>query len=162
MEVNNEIPPCIQIPPQYSRGRYYREIKIAPRSRIIHLLISTCVVLVVGLSALAVTLEPALTMLYSSLMTLCMIVILVLSFTSFFTILIPSDAHVCDLRIAVARYLNVDPTYLEISTLTKFPSDNEDLYYESWRTEYYYDITGSLARGVIAELYNPNICCCVC
>ena len=60
----------------------------------------------------------------------------------------------CDLRIAVARHLDVDPTHLEISTLSGLHSDNEAIQYEACITEYYYTITEDLARGIILELYS--------
>ena len=83
-----------------------------------------------------------------------MAVVFIIMIKSFFTIRVPSGAHVCDLRIAVARQLNVDPTHLEISTFSGLHSDNEAIQYDSCVTEYYYTITEDLARGIIPELYS--------
>lgn len=150
------MPPCIQIPSQFTIVQYDREIKIATRQRIISLLVATGILALCNINAFIISMTHVSIMasMVCCLTTAGMAVVLIITFNSFFTIRIPSEAHVCDLRIAVARHLDVDPTHLEISTLSGLHSDNEAVQYESCVTEYYYTITEDLARGIILELYS--------
>ena len=156
METNGGVPPCIQIPSQFTIVQYDREIKIATRQRIISLLVATGILALCNINAfiISMTLVSIMASMVCCLTTAGMEVVLIITFKSYFTIRVPSGAHVCDLRVAVAQKLNVDPTHLEISTLSGVHSDNEAIQYEACITEYYYTITEDLARGIIPELYS--------
>ena len=150
--MNGEVPPCIQIP---QSERSMRDVRIGNNKLYIGIL------KVVFVSLIVFFIFAMISLLFQS-SILCIIslsvpvvsAIAVLVIPPSFTVAIPSDAHVCDLRLAVARKLNVSPLNLELGDPFESSKDSDQVFGGMRYVQYNYTIRKEQAEGVIASLYS--------
>ena len=88
-------------------------------------------------------------------MTVCMFTMMAILIFSYSIIRVPSDAHVCDLRIAAARKLRVDPLNLELGvSFYIICEDTQALFGGPYPPVFFYMVSKNQARGVVTELYS--------
>ena len=80
--------------------------------------------------------------------------VLTINAIHFYTIHVPSDAHICDLRLAVAKQLHVDPRNLELFDMNTSCEDTHAILSSPNTSMFMYVIRDHQARGVIANLYS--------
>ena len=139
--MSGEIPPCIQIP---QPTRYMCDVRLINIKQLICCIvgmISLVMICVMGIIiAAAVFSLFSIAYLIVGVMTVCMFTMIAILVFSYSIIRVPSDAHVCDLRIAAARKLRVDPLNLELGvffivyakTLKRYLADPILPYSSTW------------------------------
>ena len=138
--MSGEIPPCIQIP---QPTRYMCDVQLINKKQYICCIVGMISLAMIGVMGIiiAVAVFSLFNIVYLILgvMTVCMFTMIAILVFSYSIIRVPSDAHVCDLRIAAARKLRVDPLNLELGvfivyakTLKRFLADPILPYSSTW------------------------------
>lgn len=154
--MSGEIPPCIQIP---QSTRYMCGVKLINKKQYICCIvgmISLAMISIVGI-IIAVGVFSLFSSMYLILgvMTVCMFTMMAILIFSYSIIRVPSDAHVCDLRIAAARKLRVDPLNLELGvSFYIICEDTQALFGGPYPPVFFYMVSKNQARGVVTELYS--------
>ena len=155
--MSGEIPPCIQIP---QPTRYMCDVRLINIKQLICCIvgmISLAMISVVGIIIITVTAFSLFSIVYLILgvMTVCMFTMIAILVFSYSIIRVPSDAHVCDLRIAAARKLRVDPLNLELGvSFDIICEDTQALFGGPYPPVFFYMVSKNQARGVVTELYS--------
>ena len=154
--MSGEIPPCIQIP---QPTRYMCDVQLINKKQYICCIVGMISLAMIGVMGIiiAVAVFSLFNIVYLILgvMTVCMFTMIAILVFSYSIIRVPSDAHVCDLRIATARKLHVDPLNLELSVSSGVPcEDTQALFGGPYPPVFFYMISKNQARGVVTELYS--------
>ena len=154
--MSGEIPPCIQIP---QPTRYMCDVQLINKKQYICCIVGMISLAMIGVMGIiiAVAVFSLFNIVYLILgvMTVCMFTMIAILVFSYSIIRVPSDAHVCDLRIATARKLHVDPLNLELGVSSGVPcEDTQALFGGPYPPVFFYMVSKNRARGVVTELYS--------
>ena len=154
--MSGEIPPCIQIP---QPTRYMCDVQLINKKQYICCIVGMISLAMIGVMGIiiAVAVFSLFNIVYLILgvMTVCMFTMIAILVFSYSIIRVPSDAHVCDLRIAAARKLRVDPLNLELGVPFGIPyEDTEALFCGPYPPVFFYMVLKNRARGVVTEFYS--------
>ena len=153
--MSGEIPPCIQIP---QPTRYMCDVKLINKKQYICCIVGLISLVMIGVMGIiiAVAVFSLFSIMYLILgvMTVCMFTMIAILVFSYSIIRVPSDAHVCDLRIAAARKLCVDPLNLELGVFSIICEDTQALFGGPYPPVFFYMVSKNQARGVVTELYS--------
>lgn len=153
--MNGEVPPCIMIPPDQRSMRDVKIGKMELQTRSLKIIVVSGVMFILLLPFFLLGLPLFLmSVIEVILMLICTGTLIYVAAAPYFTVIIPSDSHICDLRVAVARELHVSPLNLELGYSLSPLEDTEAVFYSNLQARFYYAIRDEQAKGVIASLYS--------